>query len=397
MAEQILLQVSPTRVQLPILVNGKAAGHINAAEFDARGLRQFLDALRTPVRSYVRANRELAQKFDSWLTSQNYSPHTRLAYSKIVRDFCEFLGSKNLTEVQHFDIRAYLGHLSQRGLAPSSLAQNLHGLRTFFDFLNMGGAVNFVAPRFIRTRKVPKRLPRLLSEEQVRRLIEAARSPRDRAVLELFYATGCRVSEIAGIKIEHVDFAGHSIRVVGKGSKERIVLFGRPAAKALMEYLGGRRTGYLFEDDRPPQRGCLTTGKKRSEWRGVWRDYSNGEGERREKYLGSVSKKMSRAQAWAKLRKLLESANLVRPKGSRPMAHETIRRIVGSTALRAGLGSVHPHMLRHSFATHLLNRGADLRCVQELLGHSSLSTTAIYTHVSMTNLAETLKRCHPRG
>ncbi len=354
-----------------------------------------------PVRSYARANRELAAKFDAWLEAQNYSPHTRMAYNRLTQDFCEFIRSKSLAAVEHFDIRAFLAHLYRRGLSSSSLARQLSGLKTFFDFLNLAGAVSFVAPRFIRTRKVPKRLPRFLTEEQTEKLIEAARSPRDRAVLELLYATGCRLGEIVGIKVEDVEFTKRSIRVLGKGSKERIVLFGRPAAKAVMEYLGARQTGHLFEEDKPRQELRVTKAKPNKEtstryWRGSWHDYTNGTGEHRWKWLGKVSD-MSRAEAQAKLRELLRSADPVRPKGSRPLGHRTVYRMVRETAVRAGLGKVHPHMIRHSFATHLLNRGADIRYVQELLGHSSISTTQIYTHVSMTNLAETLKRCHPRG
>ncbi len=324
-----------------------------------------------------------------------------MAYNRLTQDFCEFLRSKSLAAVEHFDIRAFLAHLYRRGLSSSSLARQLSGLKTFFDFLNLYGVVSFIAPRFIRTRKVPKRLPRFLTEEQMTKLIEAARTPRDRALLELFYGTGCRLGEIVGIRVEDVEFTERSIRVLGKGNKERIVLFGRPAAKALAEYLGDRQTGYLFEEDKLRQALRVTKAQPNKQtptlyWRASWNDYSSGTGEHRWKWLGKVAE-LSRAEAQAKLRELLRSVNPVRPKGSRPLYSRTVYRVVRSTALRAGLGKVHPHMIRHSFATHLLNRGADLRCIQELLGHSSISSTQIYTWVSMPQLAETLKRCHPHG
>lgn len=286
-----------------------------------------------PVRSHTRSNRKLAEQFQAWLVTRSYSANTQRAYTKLLREFADFTGAKSFTEVDHLDVRAFLAHLQARGCSPNTLARELYALRSFYDFLGLGGVMQFCPPRFIRTRKIPKRLPRFLSEEQVARLIQAAQSPRDRALLELLYATGCRVSEIVGIRLEDVDFGNRTIRVLGKGAKERMVLFGGAAQNALLEYLGDRRDGYLFEKDGKPL-----------------------------------------------------------------SARGTIYRIVRSAALRAGLKQlVHPHMLRHSFATHLLNRGADIRCVQELLGHSSISTTQIYTHVSITNLAETLKRCHPRG
>lgn len=354
------------------------------------------------VRSHRRSNAELTATFDRWLEAQNYSQHTRRAYGQVLRDFGAFLGAKSFTAVEHVDVRAFLAHLGARGCSPNTLASRLYALRSFYDFLGLGGVIASCPPRLLYTRKVSKRLPRCLTIEEVRRLIDAASTPRDRAIIELFYSTGCRLAEIVGIRLEDVDFAGSTIRVLGKGNKERIVLFGRPTAKALAKYLGDRRTGYLFEEDKPRQELRVTKAKPNKEtptlyWRASWKDYSNGSGRGEHwKWLGKVSE-MSRAEAQAMLSKLIESAKLERPRDSRPLDSRAVYRVVRRTALRAGLGKVHPHMLRHSFATHLLDSCRDIRVVQELLGHSSVSTTAIYTHVSTTDLAATLKRCHPRG
>jgi site-specific recombinase XerD len=356
-----------------------------------------------PVRSYAKDNWVLAQKFSQWLEVQNYSPHTRKAYDALTADFCRFIRSRSLTEVKHLDVRDYLFHLQGRGFASSTLDRQLHGLRTFFDFLNLGGVVNSVPPRFIRTRKRQRKLPRFLSVHEAGKLIEAAESQRDRAILEVFYGTGCRLAEVAGMRCEDVDFEARSIRVLGKGNKERIVLFGRMAREALIAYLGDRREGFLFQDEIPTQKLCVTTAKPNKNesgvwWRGAWSEYpdNKGPGIRRWKWLGRASA-MTRSEARAKLLQAIDPANTDRPKIDSPMAHRTFGRIVKSAALRAGLKGVHPHSLRHSFATHLLNRGADLRCVQELLGHSSISTTQIYTHVAMENLLEIHKKAHPRG
>ena len=346
-----------------------------------------------PVKSFTRDNRELAAKFDAWLEAQNYSPHTRRAYATLTDYLCEFIGSRSLLEIKQFDLREFITYLYKRGLSASSLARQLYGLKTFFDFLQLGGIVHINVARLIKNRKAVRKLPRTLSVEEVERLIAAAPSLRDKALLELLYSTGCRCAEVVGMRVEDIGFASNTIRVLGKGNKERIVLFGQPAKEALLTYLDVRKEGFLFRDEFPlrslriyrrgPNKTCAT-----EYWQAHWN-------EGKPKWLGKVSE-VTREQALEKLAAIATTFTQ-RPKPDKPLGGRHIWRIVKRAALAAGLKGVHPHTLRHSFATHLLNGGADLRCVQELLGHASISTTQIYTHVSTVNMIDVHKRCHPRA
>jgi integrase/recombinase XerD len=354
---------------------------------------------QTPVRSFVRDNLELAEKFAAWLEAQNYSTNTRRAYGTLARDLCEFIGSRSLLELKHFDLREFITYLYKRGLAPSSLARQLYGLKTFFQFLSMGGLVDCNIARLIKNRRVGRRLPRALSIEEVERLIAAAKTPREKAMLEMFYATGCRLSELAGMRMEDIDLTVRVVKVLGKGSKERIIPFGRPAKEALLAYLGERKDGFVFRDDQPPRALHVYRLQPNRDiptlyWQGVWVD--GNPGVRHWKSLGPVSK-VTREQALEKLAAVAGDDFGQRPKPDKPLGPRHIYRIVKRAAIAAGLKDVWPHALRHSFATHLLNGGADLRSVQELLGHASISTTQIYTHVSTTNLLDTHRKFHPRG
>lgn len=349
-----------------------------------------------PQQSFTQQNLDLAAKFDAWLQAQNYSPHTRRAYRGLTDYLCEFISSRSLLEITRFDLREFFSYLYKRGLNSASQARQLSGLKLFFDFLSLGGLVDSNVARLIKTRKVGRRLPRYLSIEEVERLIAAAKTPRDKAIIELFYATGCRLAEVCGIRLEHIDFESRTIRVIGKGDKERIVLFGIPAKEALRTYLNGRQKGFLFRDDQP-SRGGLYQARPNKEtstlyWKGHWRT----NGWLHCKWFGRVSE-MTREQALERLSVVAGEDWSQRPKLDRPLGPRQIWRIIKRVSLAAGLTGVHPHCLRHSFATHLLNAGADLRCVQELLGHASISTTAIYTHVSTTNMIDVHRKFHPRG
>lgn len=354
---------------------------------------------QTPVRSYVRDNHDLAAKFDAWLEAQHYSANTRKAYRSLTGYLCEFVNSRSLLESTRFDLREFFSYLYKRGLNPSSQARQLSGLKLFFDFLNLGGLVDSNVARLIKTRKVGRRLPRYLSIEEVERLIAAAKTPRDKAIIEVFYSTGCRLTEVCGIRLEHIDFESRTIRVIGKGDKERIVLFGMPAKDAILAYLKGRQDGFLFREERPPRDLHVYQARPNKEtatlyWKGHWRE--DNPGRLRCAWLGKVSD-MTQERALEKLASVAGEDWGQRPKLDTPLNPRHVYRLVKQAAIDAGLKDVWPHVLRHSFATHLLNGGADLRSVQELLGHASISTTAIYTHVSTTNMIDVHRKFHPRG
>ena len=282
------------------------------------------------VESHQKRNLALATSFEQFLLARSCSEHTRRAYGRVVRDFLAFVHHHSLDLLPHLAIREYLHWLKSRDLNPRSIARETFALKAFFAFLERLGIVELSPARRIRNRRVGRRIPRIPSEQEMEQLLEAARTPRDLAILELFYATGCREAELAGIRVEHIN--GREIKVRGKGDKERLVIYGERAARALKNHLNGRQSGYLFEG------------------RGV----------------------------------------------DRPLNPRSLYGIVVRIAKRAGLDGIHPHSLRHAFATHLLRRGADLVTIQRLLGHSSLSTTALYLDLDTTDLERTLAQCHPR-
>jgi site-specific recombinase XerD len=340
-------------------------------------------------------NDQLASKFLGWLTCQRYAPHTIWLYRTVVEDFLAFWGRKKLSKVSHLDVREFLIEISRRDLSADTTHRYLWALRCFFDFLCLGGVVDEVAPRLLRPRPIPRSVPRSLSEKNVRRLIATAQNPRDRAIIELFYATGCRASELVNIRLEHIDFKTRTIRVAGKGS-ERTVLFGQIAKRCLLKYLRGRQSGHLFQSQYVVQRGSICQSK--TAWAGYWLDYKQRQfgGRHRRITLGDL--RMSRKRAWAKFRKLVPNPDAGhRRQKPGPLTRFTVSQIVKLAALRVGLGRINCHTLRHSFATHLLDHGADVRVVQALLGHTSLSATQRYCHVSATRVAPCYDRSHPRG
>ena len=269
------------------------------------------------------------------------SPHTLRGYRADLADCAGFLAARRLGTLAEADartLRAWLADLHARGLARTSVARRLAALRSFYRFLIRRGDLRANPAREVRTPKLPKRLPGYLPIDESEALLRvrpapAATAARDRAVLEVLYATGVRVAELAGLDVEDVDLREGAVRVLGKGSKERIVPMGRPAVEALRAYLDGRATGPLFRNDRG---GRLTV--------------------------------------------------------------RTLHRVVRGRARAAGLSrTVSPHTLRHTFATHLLDAGADLRLIQELLGHARLGTTQRYTHVSAERLMKVYDAAHPRA
>jgi len=341
------------------------------------------------------SNEQLISRFDKWLQVTGKSANTRLAYVGTVKQFAQFLDDKPLNTVKTEDVRAFLAHLFDRGFQSSTISSRLFALRTFYDFLQLGSQVSTIAPRYVQTRKVSKRLPQSISEQDMERLIAAARNPRDLALIELGYASALRVSELASLRVEDVNLRARSLIVrQGKGGNDRIGLFGKSAADALRAYLGDRAKGFVFQPLPPrQQRGGVSRGRYGA-WRGFWRD-ENGMHSVRLGDYEIPDRERARLALDAYLKDKLPHDKAEAPQ--RRLTTRQIWRIIAGAAKRAGIGHVHPHVLRHSCATHCLNRGMDIRFVQELLGHTSLVTTAKYLHVATSNLQATHEKHHPHG
>lgn len=341
-----------------------------------------------------KSNAELLSFFVEWLVAQRYARTTREAYSRIALRFCRFLGEQHVETVTHLDVRRFLIAVMKRDLSAEGCNRHLWALRRFFDFLYLGGVVDAVAPRFVRGRRTMQRIPRTLSESEIKRLIDATENIRDRSMLELLYATGFRVGELTKMAVEDVDFDRRRIHVTGKG-KQRTVLFSHLAASALSRHLARRTTGPLFLPAPRQQKGYI--GWNGTGWVGYWRDHQSTEHPQRRisLYLGGA--KMTRADALARFRRVVPQKRLVQPVNERFLCVAAVARVIDKAALRGKLGRVNTHMIRHSFATHLLDHAADIRLIQELLGHSSLQTTQVYTRVSKKATACAYRKCHPRG
>ncbi len=294
--------------------------------------------------------------FEGYLRDeQNVSGHTLRNYLSDLRQFHNFLAARQLggrdpRTIDNRLIRHYLSHLHQKRRKKSSIQRKLASLRAFFYYLHRERVVEANPARVVATPKAEKKHPRFLSVDDAFRLMEAPDKSseaglRDRAILEVFYSTGIRISELSGLNEESIDLAVGLMKVTGKGRKERIVILGSHAVGAIERYLQGKTGG-----DVPP------TGPS------------------------------------------LRQTPLFLNRYGRRLGPRGVRRVVEKYVRAAGLPpGISPHALRHSFATHLLDGGADLRAIQELLGHASLSTTQKYTHLSMGKLMEVYDRAHPRA
>lgn len=286
---------------------------------------------------------------------RQYSPNTVKAYAHDLERFAAFCddyygGAWSWGTVDRLGVRGYLGELQRRGLTRRSAARALSSIRSFYRFLQLGGRVRVNVARATRIPRIDKRLPVHLGRDDMDALFELVEARasgddflalRDLAMLELFYATGMRLSELSGLDLDRVDLVGDQVKVVGKGRKERLVPLGSPATQALRRYLPVR-------DD-------------------------------------VVARHSPR-----------ERAVFVNRHGGR-LAGRTVQRRMRALFQAVGQGAAGVHALRHTFATHLLDAGADLRAVQELLGHASLSTTQIYTHTSVDRLKRIYREAHPRA
>ncbi len=368
-----------------------SVSHANLPSAACRNQTQSASVLK--ARTPRQINREMVRRFRTWLIAQNYLDSTVTKYCNLCEGFCVFIGNKRLPDVVPLDISDFITTNLPTTWSDGLVNGRLAALRSFFDFLYMGGVVNAVPPRFIRPRKVPKKLPSVLTKAQARKLLALTHKPRDRAILELLYATGCRLTEVLPLQIADVDFKNQTIRVRGK-RKERIVYFGPPANKALRRYLGRRQRGYLFQVEYRQQQGHIH--RTTRTWVGHYSTYETGHRTKRCKYLGVVSK-TTPATARARFKRFLKNVDLTRPVPDTPLCKHTAWKILTAAGRRIGLTVLPARALRHSCATHLWQNGADIRTIQELLGHSSLSSTQIYVRLYNRDVARKFRRMHPRG
>ena len=285
-------------------------------------------------------------KFINYLNiEKNYSRYTLINYSVDLNDFYSYMvenGKENI-DIKHIDyfvLRKFLSTLSAKNLKKRTISRKISTLKSFFKFLVREGAINHNPAVSLIYPKMEKNLPVFMTEKQIMEVLDMPKGDsiyqlRDKAILEFLYSSGARASELVSLKIDDVDLIGSVAKVKGKGSKERLLLLGEPAVRAIKQYLDRRndKCPYLFIN----HRGSRLTDR-----------------------------------------------------GLRDIIHRYIKN--ASLPLK-----ISPHTFRHTFATHLLNRGADLRSVQELLGHSSIATTQIYTHLTIDSLKKVYNKAHPRA
>ena len=343
-----------------------------------------------PVQSFAGPNRELAEAFQRYLQARGFKPSTLVSYGKSVSKLLEFLKANSIASVDRSVIRGLLDSLQRRGLMATTLRRHTGALRAFFRFVRLTGLTPQDPMLMLTDRKLPTRLPRVLTLKEIERLIAAGNSPTETAVAEFLYSTGIRVSELVAMRLDDVDFSAGVVRVKkGKGGKDRIVLFGRNADKALRRMIERRppEAGFLFEARR--QAGFLRFIS------GVWFGVAYLNAIQRQIRIGPVSEFPTRDAARRAFDRILAVTPGYKPKPPRPFTDRAVRLMIARMGVRAGVGKVHPHALRRAFATHMLKGGADLRVVQELLGHERLSTTCIYATLSSVNLKEIHTKFHP--
>jgi integrase/recombinase XerC len=297
----------------------------------------------------TRLGKGISKFLDSLRGERHASSHTLRAYGNELRRFAEYAGpGLDWKDLDHILIRGFLSHLHARGLSKVSVARALAALRSLFKWLAREGVVRQNPAKLVATPRLPKKLPRVPTLEEMNTVLDhqmpdhAAFPERDRAILELLYGCGLRNSELVGIELDDVEEANGVILVRGKGKKQRYVPLEGAAAEALRAYRSARQ------------------------------------------------------QLLAELRRSTRQLFINRRGG--PLTTRSVARIVKQIAVAKGLPpDVHPHTLRHAFGTHMLSEGADLRAIQELLGHERLSTTQRYTQLSMTQVMEVYDRTHPRA
>lgn len=343
-------------------------------------------------------NQELVRRYGRWLHTLQYSESVQLRYPRCARNFCDYLKSRPVDQSTEWDIRDFLRRRLRKNYNHRTIYDQLVALRNFFDFLSLGGIATTIPLRTVRIRAPLQDPPVVASPAAVLKLIATANKPREQAIIEVLYATGCRASELARMKVEDIDFERRTIRVDGKFGKSRYVVFGNHAARSIKAHLEGRRSGFLFEPEHP-QNGSVYKCSRSNTWVGEVSVYTHTSPPIRKRIvmrLGCRSE-VSFGDAWSTFRKRIRRLNTICPSLPRPMATNSIRRILYQVAVRAGGRRIPPKEFRHCCATHMLDRGADIRQIQELLGHARLNATQLYTHVGREKLLEVFDRCHPRG
>jgi integrase/recombinase XerC len=282
------------------------------------------------------------------LGERNASPHTIKAYTRDLANFSAYVGSRGWKQIDHIAIRGFLSQLYEKGLSKTSVARSLAAVRSLYRWLAREGVVEQNPAKLVATPKLPKKLPRVPTIEEMNSVLDgqmpetAAFPERDRLMLELLYGCGIRNSELTGINLEHIGLSTELILIRGKGKKERYVPFGESVKLALAAYL-------------PARQATLTDTHKNT------------------------------------------AALLINRRGGR-LTTRSVGRIIKKIAVAKGLSpDVHPHTLRHAFGTHMLEEGADLRAIQELLGHERLATTQRYTQLSMKHVLQVYDQTHPRA
>jgi integrase/recombinase XerC len=288
------------------------------------------------------------EQFLRSLRERNVSPHTIKAYSGDLEIFAAYVGSRKFQDIDHVIIRGFLSSLYEKGLGKTSVARALAAVRSLYRWLAQEGIVEQNPAALVSTPKLPKKLPRVPTVEEMNSVLDgnmpeiASFPERDRLMLELLYGCGIRNSELVGINIDDVRLSAEAILIRGKGKKERYVPFGDAVKSALANYLPARQL-------------VLSEFRKNS------------------------------------------PALLINQRGGR-LTTRSVGRIIKKIAIAKGLSAdVHPHTLRHAFGTHMLEEGADLRAIQEMLGHERLSTTQRYTQLSMKHLINVYDQTHPRA
>ena len=288
------------------------------------------------------------QQFLRSLRGRNASPHTIKAYTGDLEVFSAYIGSRKLPEIDHISIRGFLSQLYEKGLSKTSVARALAAVRSLYRWLAQEGVVEQNPAALVSTPKLPKKLPRVPTMEEMNSVLDgempeiASFPERDRLMLELLYGCGIRNSELVSIDLDDIRLSAEAILISGKGKKERYVPFGNGVTSALATYL--------------PARQAVLSGSHKS-----------------------------------------TSALLINQRGGR-LTTRSVGRIIKKIAVAKGLSpDVHPHTLRHAFGTHMLEEGADLRAIQEMLGHERLSTTQRYTQLSMKHLLSVYDQTHPRA